>query len=336
MTSNRETIKPLALVLGARGGIGGHVMDMLLRRGWRVRALVRGNMPTSANPSQEWVRGDVMNAADVAKAADGASLIVHAVNPAGYKNWETLVLPMLDSTIAAAKAVGARILLPGTVYNFGPDAFTAPTEHSPQHAVTRKGGIRVEMERRLRAAATLETPVLIVRAGDFFGPGANNNWFSQGLVTPGKKITKVSNPGSPGVGHQWAYLPDVAETMGQLLDRADELEPFATYHMDGFWDADGSGMSSAIERVVGHKISVTQTPWWLLKLASPFVPMFREVMEMRYLWKTPIRMSNKKLTSFLGAEPQTPIDEAVRATLISLKCLEPEATRETPRAVSHA
>ncbi|SCX25570.1 hopanoid-associated sugar epimerase [Agrobacterium sp. DSM 25558] len=336
MTGIQETIKPLALVLGARGGIGRNVMDMLLRRGWRVRALVRAKMPASTNSSQEWVLGDVMNAADVTKAAKGASLIVHAVNPAGYRNWETLVLPMLDSTIAAAKAVGARILLPGTVYNFGPDAFSSPTEDSPQNAVTRKGGIRVEMERRLRAAATLETPVLIVRAGDFFGPGANSSWFSQGLVTPGKKITRVSNPNSSGVGHQWAYLPDVAETMGRLLDRADALEPFAVYHMDGFWDGNGRGMSSAIERVVGHKVKVKQTPWWLFKLASPFVPMFREVAEMRYLWKTPIRMSNKKLTGFLGVESQTPIDEAVRATLISLKCFEPEMTSTKPQVVSHA
>jgi hypothetical protein len=29
---------------------------------------------------------------------------------------------------------------------------------------------------------------LIVRAGDFFGPRAANNWFSHGLVTPGKPL----------------------------------------------------------------------------------------------------------------------------------------------------
>jgi hypothetical protein len=52
-----------------------------------------------------------------------ADLIVHAVNPPGYRNWRGLALPMLDNTIAAAKSAGARIMFPGTVYNFGPDAF---------------------------------------------------------------------------------------------------------------------------------------------------------------------------------------------------------------------
>ncbi len=50
------------------------------------------------------------------------SVIVHAVNPPGYRDWEKLVLPMLNNAIAAAGAVGARIVLPGTVYNFGLDS----------------------------------------------------------------------------------------------------------------------------------------------------------------------------------------------------------------------
>ena len=91
-----------------------------------------------------------MNAADVLRAAQGASLIVHAANPPGYRNWATEVLPMVDNSIAAAKAVGARIVLPGTVYNFGADAFPVLRENSPQHPSPRKGAIRVEMEKRLR------------------------------------------------------------------------------------------------------------------------------------------------------------------------------------------
>jgi nucleoside-diphosphate-sugar epimerase len=173
-------------------------------------------------------------------AAQGCSVIVHAVNPPGYRRWSELVLPMMDNTIAAASALGATIVLPGTVYNFGPDAFPQLTEESPQHPITRKGAIRVEMERRLVAASENGARVLIVRAGDFFGPKAGNNWFSQGVVKPGRPVTTVSNPGRRGVGHQWSYLPDVARTMIELLERRESLEPFATFHMAGHWDADGS------------------------------------------------------------------------------------------------
>ncbi len=43
---------------------------------------------------------------------------------------------------------------------------------------------------------------------------------------------------------------------------------------------------------------------------------------MRYLWKVPVRMGNAKLQAFLGEEPSTPIDEAVRVTLADLGCIE--------------
>lgn len=311
-----------ALVLGATGGIGGEVAVKLHDNGWQVRALHRAAGGAHPDPRFDWRRGDAMNAEDVAAAAHGASLIVHAVNPPGYRNWGALVLPMLDNTIAAARANGVRILLPGTVYNYGPDAFPHIGEYAPQHPRTRKGKIRVEMERRLEAVARGgDARVLIVRAGDFFGPSAANNWFSQGLVKPGARPRTISAPGKPGVGHQWAYLPDVAETMARLVAH-DRLEDFARYHMDGFWDADGAQMVAAIRRVLGAPlVKVAPLPWTTMRLASPFVPVLRELLEMKYLWKTPVRLDNTKLKATLGAEPRTPLDDAVRATLTAMGCL---------------
>jgi hypothetical protein len=87
-----------------------------------------------------------MNAAGVAKAAEGRA------NPPMYRNWPKLVLPMLESTIAAAKASGARILFPGSIYNFPPDGPLVLREDTPQRATTRKGVIRIVMERRLEEA----------------------------------------------------------------------------------------------------------------------------------------------------------------------------------------
>jgi nucleoside-diphosphate-sugar epimerase len=174
--------------------------------------------------------------------------------------------------------------------------------------------------------------VLIVRAGDFFGPQAGNSWFSQGLVKPGKPVTAVSNPGRRGVGHQWSYIPDVARAMIELLAGRDSLGAFATFNMAGHWDADGLQMAEAIQRVVarrtGRKPRVAAFPWWLLTLASPFVATFREMREMRYLWREPIRMDNAKLLTALGQEPHTPLGKAVEATLLGLGCLTASASSE--------
>ncbi|MEB0129234.1 NAD-dependent epimerase/dehydratase family protein [Pseudomonas sp. CCI2.4] len=319
------------LVLGATGGIGGEVARQLRDEGWTVHALRRGNhLAPGLKDGITWIEGDASNHDDVMAAAQGCSVIVHAVNPAGYRRWATLVLPMLDNTIAAAKAHQATIVLPGTVYNFGPDAFPIIREDSLQDPATGKGKIRVEMERRLRAASTQGSRVIIVRAGDFFGPAAGSSWFSQGLVKPGTAVTKVNLPGAPGVGHQWSYIPDVARTMVSLIERRATLAPFAVFHMNGHWDNDGLQMAGAIQRIVAARGSKPPTlqpfPWWMIMLISPFKETFREVLEMRYLWRTPVRMNNAHLQATLGEEPHTPLDQAIEATLQGLGCL-PSATR---------
>ena len=317
-----------ALVLGATGGIGGEAARTLKARGWCIRALHRkGRAAGPSGDGFDWIKGDAMNAVDVVAAANDVALIVHAVNPPGYRNWAKLVLPMLDSSIGAAKASGARIVFPGTVYNFGPDAGPILREDLPQHPKTRKGAIRVEMERRLKVAAAEGVRALIVRAGDFFGPrGTSNLWFNAALVKPGKTPLSVPYPGRKGVGHQWAYLPDVAETMVRLVENEDRLAAFEVFHMDGHWDPDGTAMVGAIGRACGKPdMKATAFPWWAIILASPFVTTFREMLEMRYLWREPLRMDNSRLVAFLGQEPHTPLDDAVKEALKGLGCL-PESS----------
>ncbi|MEQ8267535.1 MAG: NAD(P)H-binding protein [Parvibaculum sp.] len=317
-----------ALILGATGGFGGETALALHRHGWQIRALHRN--PKSAAramadmPFIDWVKGDAMRAEDVGAAAVNADVIVHAVNPPGYRNWGGTVLPMIDNTIAAAREAGARIVFPGTVYNFGPDAFPLLAETSPQNPKTRKGALRVEMERRLRAASEEGVPVLILRGGDFFGGrNAGNNWFAQGLVKPGKRLRSVSYPGPHKVGHAWAYLPDMAETIARLLMRADELKSFETFHFGGHWLEQGIEMAEAI-RAAARKpnLPVKRLPWFALTLLSPFVETFREMREMRYLWKKPVKLDNSKLVAFLGHEPHTPLETAVHTTLASLGCVD--------------
>jgi nucleoside-diphosphate-sugar epimerase len=147
---------------------------------------------------------------------------------------------MLDNTIAAAQANGARIVLPGTIYSFGPDAF--PNLHGARRKTPSPP--KVKFAPRWRRALALrdrqDAKVLIVRAGDFFGRSVANNWFSQALVKPGRPVSTITNAGAPGIGHQRSYLPDLAETIGRLLERSADLEGFA--HREGHWDADGTQM----------------------------------------------------------------------------------------------
>jgi nucleoside-diphosphate-sugar epimerase len=314
------------LIIGATGSFGGHAAVALLAHGWRVRALSRD--PASAARKAgarmpiDWVKGDAMKAADVIAAAAGASVIVHAANPPAYKNWRGLALPMMAAAIAAAKAHGARLVLPGCVYNYAPDSGALIAETAPEAPLTRKGQVRVEMEESLRQAAGQGARALVLRAGDFFGPAAPNSAFQWLTTRRGGRVRAVYAPGPVEVGHAYAYLPDMAETLARLLDREAELADFETFHFAGHWLARGDELVKSVRRVTGDAaIASSAFPYPLIYALSPFVETFRELLEMRYLWEKPIGLGDAKLRAFLGDVPSTPLDAAVRATLADMGCL---------------
>lgn len=316
------------LVIGPTGGIGSEIARAALAEGLEVRAFHRNpkkaaaRMPLLAGAT--WVKGDAMRARDVLKAAKGCDVIFHGANPPGYKKWRQRAIPMLTNTVKAAEAVGSRIAFPGNVYNYGDDAFPALTEQSPQNPKTTKGQIRVEMEYILQRSTA---PVLVVRAGDFFGPHAPGAWLNGGIVTAGKPIAAVTYPGDPALMHAFAYLPDMAETFIRLLNKVEDVPGgYDVFHFAGHTSSADTrdNFADAIKRVAGNPDMPTKRlPWMLLRLAGHFNETFRELWKMKYLWDTPHRLDNSKLVAVLGSEPHTPLDAAMRTSLEGLGCLEP-------------
>lgn len=316
--------KKIALVLGATGGVGGADARALLRHGWTVRGMAR-NLEKARQrgiPGIDWVQGDAMRPEDVVRAAEGVSVILHAVNPPNYQNWDKLVLPMIDNTIAAARATGARIVLPGTIYNYDPTKVSLIRSDSPQQPRTRKGRIRVKLEERLRAASA-DVPVLILRAGDFFGPDARSSWFAEAMVQKGKPLKRIINPAR--ACHTWAYLPDLAEATARLLEAPGKLSDFEVLQFSGYDDPDGQQMARALQRVVGRNVPIWRFPWWAVRLVAPFNSLAREMLEVAPHWRTPMRLDNSRLEVLIGPEPHTPLDEALHASLVDMGCLTPPA-----------
>ncbi|MDB4876886.1 MAG: nucleoside-diphosphate-sugar epimerase [Gemmatimonadetes bacterium] len=113
-----------ALVTGATGLVGSHIVDQLLRDGWDVRALVRTPNPELEARGVETARGDVLDADSFARAAAGRDVVFHtaaAITPSG--GWEAYRGLNVDGTsnaIAAAERAGARLLQLSSVAVYGP------------------------------------------------------------------------------------------------------------------------------------------------------------------------------------------------------------------------
>ncbi len=78
------------------------------------------------------------------------------------------------------------------------------------------------------------------------------------------------------------------------------------------------------------------TAWWRVSARAPFHTTLHEMLEMRYLWQRPVRMENTQRVSFLGQEPHTLLEDAVRAALWlpAARSPKPEARSPKPKAQS--
>jgi len=135
----------LALVTGATGLGGSHVVERLIADGWRVRALVRepGAAGWLAERGAELRGGDVLDADSVARAAAGCDVVHHAaavVTASG--GWGAYRRPNVDGTrnvVAAAARAGARLVHVSSVAVYGgptrqgrgTDTAAALDEHAP-------------------------------------------------------------------------------------------------------------------------------------------------------------------------------------------------------------
>jgi nucleoside-diphosphate-sugar epimerase len=322
-TSNTKNILSSSptLVLGATGSYGGAVAAELLARGHTVRALVRDAAKLAlrfGRPANlEVIVGDVQNSDDLARAATGCGVIVHGVNYS-YDKWFPHMETATTNILNVARREKALIVFPGNIYSLGAAGEVPHTETAPHAPTTKKGKLRQWMEDGLRDYAETGGRVLVMRGGDYFGPTVRN-----GLVDPAFENATCGKPmmvlGTMTIAHQWAYVPDLARASVDLLARADTLQAYEVIHFDGHTARPQRSFFSEVARQAGSPDKIRRAPWWLLDLIGLFSPLIREVVEMRYIWNTPVLIEGRRFAELLPDFKVTPLETAIAETLESYR-----------------
>jgi nucleoside-diphosphate-sugar epimerase len=303
------------VVLGGAGQLGRAAAQAFKAAEWQVASLVRGSSVGGAAAGTEIIEVDARDAESVVAAAEGADVVLHALN-VPYGEWEQLAVPFADTAIAAARRNGATLVFPGNLYNYGAGMPARLDETAVVRPTSRKGAIRVAIEVRMREATEAGLRTIVLRAGDYFGGEGRGSWFDR-IIVKNIGAGRLTWPGPLDCVHEWAYLPDFAQAMVRLVDARDRLAPFATFGFAGH-AVTGREFTGAISRACRSDFKIDFMPWRLLKLMGFAVPQFRELSEISYLWSVPHAIDGVSLRGAIGEIPRTPLDNAVAASLAAL------------------
>jgi nucleoside-diphosphate-sugar epimerase len=118
-----------ALVTGATGQVGHHIVERLLADGWDVRALSRSAQAREALPGGVDVQlGDVLDEASLHRAAAGCNVVFHAAaNIIVRGGWDAYRVTNIEGTrnvISACERSDARLLQVSSVAVYGSSRYS--------------------------------------------------------------------------------------------------------------------------------------------------------------------------------------------------------------------
>ena len=208
----------LALVTGAPGFVGHHLVRELIGRGDRVRCLVRrpGLPDALAGLDVEIVLGDVTRPETLRRAVDGVAEIYHlAARLSATHERQMLETNALGTRHVLDAALGSKDLV--RFVHCSSLAVTGPcradaqpvVESTPPAPVSWYGRSKALAERAVAAFADAGMPTTIVRPPVVYGPR------DRGLLSVFQAVAKGLRPllGREPKSYSWIYGPDLAQAL---------------------------------------------------------------------------------------------------------------------------
>ncbi|MFR0354732.1 NAD-dependent epimerase/dehydratase family protein [Streptomyces sediminimaris] len=309
MTGTTARTRAQHTVLGS-GPAGTALAAELVRRGHSVRLVDRkGDGPDLAGV--ERFAADVSTPEGAHAAVVGADVVYHCVNVAYHLQVE--VMPRVqEAVLAAAEAVGARLVVLDTLYPYGETGGAVMTEDTPWKATSRKGRMRAELDERYLAAHRAgRVRVVLGRSADFVGPGVLNSTLGATVFPGALTGGEVLGFGDIDLPHSYTDIEDVAAGLATLGEHPEG--DGRVWHLPTAPAVSTREIHKMIEERAGRPLNVVVLPQ--PRPAGPFDEQFMaEYAEMFYQHTEPQIMDSSAFERAFGVAPTT-LGRTLDATL---------------------
>jgi nucleoside-diphosphate-sugar epimerase len=303
------------------GPVGRAATARLLAEGREVIVAQR-NAPSDLPSGATFAPVDALDRDSVVKAVHGSGQFVVTIGfPYSGILWRDVWPKAISNFVAACKATDARMVFVDNLYMYGPQTEplteTMPLSYYGLKPAARSAATRVWMA----AAAAGEAHVAALRAPDFYGPGVGLSFLgdtSVGKLAQGKPAVFV---GSPGVLHDYAYVPDIARAVVTLLAAPDSAFGQA-WHMPCAPTRTTRDILQIAADTLDVKLRISALPAWMLGPSAMFSPFLRELKEMRFQWDRPYKVDASRFKAAFWSDVtpfETGVAETARAFRAELK-----------------
>ncbi len=307
----------LHLIVGD-GVVGRATADELARRG--IAHALASRTP-SAGLTTPQRRVDALDAqALLAASADASHLYLTLGLPYDTRVWERDWPRVIENAIDAARRHGLRLVMFDNAYGYGPVPLQQPIrEDHPQQPPSRKGLVRKVIGQRLMQAAQQDgVPVLIARASDFYGPDVRGALLYASAIERQLQGKKAQWLGNPDRLHSYTYVPDAARGLVELA--LDDGAYGQTWHLPTMAPAPTSrALLQMSARLLGAPQGVQALPGAMQSVLGLFVPILRELREIRYQHEQDFVFSSERFVQRYPGFRITPYQEGIEAMVRSFR-----------------
>jgi nucleoside-diphosphate-sugar epimerase len=285
-------------ILGANGVIARELSRALAESRDPIRQVSR--TPQRINPTDTTIAADLLDANATAQAVAGSD-VAYLVAGLKYDTavWQEQWPRVMRSVIDACKRARTRLVFFDNVYAYG-RVDGAMTEDTPFNPSSRKGEVRAKIATMLlnemRSGAL---QAMIVRAADFYGPGATQSFPHATVFTRLRAGKTPQWIGNPKAAHTFTFTPDAGRAVAVLGQSAQAYGQ--TWHLPTSNEpSSGESFVRTACELAGRPYALQVAPRWMLRLMGLFVPVLRENDEMMYQFEYDYRFDSSRIQSAFG------------------------------------